>query len=728
MKKYVQALLLALALLCVCWVACAEGAPEDGFAPVSQDGYLTLYANPETGEVLVEDGRDGYLWRSNPAEPDKRAKGVHKTSLQSQLLIGFTNERGTALTAISQVDSFKRGGMSMEIRDGEVVTTYDFPKQEIRLKLHYMLHNGALEVSVPVDEVENYGLNTLTSVELLPAFGAAGEDETGYLLVPDGSGAIIRFNNGVSSMNEYKAAVYGKDPSVNGQISLSNATPTARTYEQTVRMPVFGVNRGNHGLLGIITENDSKAVIHAKVSNLSSYNSVWSEFQLRNSGTIIMNKKEFEQSLTGISERDGLTTGRYTVRYYFLSGEAESSYAGMAKTYREYLVAEKGLTQRTTADTYPLYLDLYGYVDKNAQFLGIPYIKAVPLTTVKQVGEIVEAVGVPQTVVRYRQFLDGSAYGKIPYRASVCGALGSAEELRALAQSGVQVYPDADLVNVYRKGRGFRPLYDAVLTPVNSPQMQFMPNWGTTGNDPKFAPWYLLSPQKYDFFYNRMLDQLSGLQTGGISLSALGDVLTADNRTDGIGRQDAQTEVCAVLQSARNKMGSVMIDGGNAYAAALADHVLEAPANSSMYNITNEAVPFWQMVFHGYVYYSLTPGNETSDLNRLTLQCLESGASPLYAWTGQNQDKLLDSRMLDLFSSDYQAWTADAAAQYGELQQVLAQVSCQPITGHEILSEHVRRTDYGSLSVYVNYGNEDAVVQGVKIPAGGYVVKEVSAP
>ena len=43
-------------------------------------------------------------------------------------------------------------------------------------------------------------------------FGSADNTETGYMLVPDGSGAIINFNNGkIAVTSELKVQIYGLD-------------------------------------------------------------------------------------------------------------------------------------------------------------------------------------------------------------------------------------------------------------------------------------------------------------------------------------------------------------------------------------------------------------------------------------------------------------------------------------------------------------------------------------
>lgn len=48
-------------------------------------------------------------------------------------------------------------------------------------------------------------------IDLLEYFGAAGPEEEGYMFVPDGSGALIMFNNGKVNAPAYIGYVYGED-------------------------------------------------------------------------------------------------------------------------------------------------------------------------------------------------------------------------------------------------------------------------------------------------------------------------------------------------------------------------------------------------------------------------------------------------------------------------------------------------------------------------------------
>jgi hypothetical protein len=708
----------------------------DGYETAASNGRLALYADKESGRIILEDRETGFFWRSNPEGSDSKAKGVHKQTLMSQIVVSYSNERGTDLSLTSNADAVKDGGLTLLLEDDGMTAVYDFRKPRIRVRVLYSLEEDCLKVRVPVEGMECYpdeagipNLNTVTAVDVLPVLGAGGKEDKGWLLVPDGSGALIHFNNGVSSMQEYHAAVYGKDSGVEGQIALSGTlSQQARTQEQVARLPVFGTyHEGGNGLMGVVTGNSAKASILARVSNLTSYNYVWSRFMVRNSGSMMMNSKEFGSSVIGVSEREGLTRGEYEVRYYPLNGD-KAGYAGMAARYRKYLEAEAGLARRILDNEYPLYLELYGLVKKPAHFLGIPYTKTVTLTSISDIRAILSALNIPQSVVRFSNWIEGSVYERIPSAASLSGRLGTPDEMKALAAEleghGGGLYPAVDLINIYRGGNGFWAIRDAVLAPVNSPQMQFQTSYSTRAADPAIPPWYLLSPARYDRFYSRFFASFDQTGFNTLALDAIGDICTSDNRSGGTGRGEVSEIVRTVLLKAGKEL---MLDSGNAYAAVLARHLINTPGYSSGYTLQDETIPFYQIVFHGWIPYGIGDVNHASSPEAFLLHCLEYGASPQFAFIGRNAWELADSRMVWLYSPDWQAWTEEVKSGYAMLQGVLSPLSRLPITQHRNLPDHCAVTEYGgTTAVYVNYGTTDATIGDLVIPAMGYLVREVT--
>jgi len=131
MKTAKVIFLLAALLFMTSLPFAAMGLSQDGFTMVDENNLLALYVDPLSGQVIVENKADGYLWRTNPEKPDKKAKGVHKMTLQSQLVLNYQSDRGTALSAPSQVESVNKDGLTVRIENKTAVCRYDFVKAEI---------------------------------------------------------------------------------------------------------------------------------------------------------------------------------------------------------------------------------------------------------------------------------------------------------------------------------------------------------------------------------------------------------------------------------------------------------------------------------------------------------------------------------------------------------------------------------------------------------------------
>lgn len=71
--------------------------------------------------------------------------------------------------------------------------------------------------------------------------GAAKNDEEGYMVVPNGSGSLIYFNNGKTTAASYSQYIYDIDPVAASYTTTENITG--------VKLPLFGICRTDRTLL-----------------------------------------------------------------------------------------------------------------------------------------------------------------------------------------------------------------------------------------------------------------------------------------------------------------------------------------------------------------------------------------------------------------------------------------------------------------------------------------------
>jgi hypothetical protein len=138
-----------------------------------------------------------------------------------------------------------------EIENENVPISFD-------IALDYRLECDALKVSVPVSEIRSYGGGSVLSIQLLRYMGAAGLDESGYMVVPNGAGAIINFNNGKQNYPIYQQSIYDMDPLAATYVMSENT--------ESVKLPLFGICREDNSILATIEEGKTLATISAVVS------------------------------------------------------------------------------------------------------------------------------------------------------------------------------------------------------------------------------------------------------------------------------------------------------------------------------------------------------------------------------------------------------------------------------------------------------------------------------
>ncbi len=103
-----------------------------------------------------------------------------------------------------------------------------------KVAIEYFLDENGLQVRVPASDIRfDSSSFSLSSITILPFFGAGAKDETGFTLVNDGSGSIVRFEDVAEEVAELTITgkVYGQDYSFH-KIGGEN--------QEIMRLPAFG--------------------------------------------------------------------------------------------------------------------------------------------------------------------------------------------------------------------------------------------------------------------------------------------------------------------------------------------------------------------------------------------------------------------------------------------------------------------------------------------------------
>ncbi|MBQ9963939.1 MAG: hypothetical protein IJP14_02335 [Clostridia bacterium] len=699
---------------------------------VAKNDRLALYADKTDGYFYVENRETGKKWYSTPAdiEEDPYTVGLESTNLRSHLVVEYiSREREIwadyAQSTNSYTDCVEHGGVTVTVIDNGIRVDYLFPILEIQISVNYVLKDTYLEASLLTDAIKDEGEYAVIAVQLLPVFGAGSWRDTGYLFVPDGSGALIHFNNQRKLAQNYRAPVYGVDKQV--------VAETKSTSTEAIRLPVFGTVVGDEALMAVIDQAAASAEITAMTGHATcGYNAVSSIFgyRLLTSQYNMYNRRRVNQMVDLDHGTDA-----YAVRYYPLSGE-DADYIGMAGAYRDYLIAEHGFQKRDTTPSF--HVDLIGAYETEASFLGIiPYTKKVPLTTYEQAQTILaglQSAGITKLSAQYTGWNNnGITNVKIPKAATPLSVLGGKKDFAALtaatASSGVTLSTSVDLTSFIKGGNGVSATKHAIRTPfgktVKQPQYILSNHVTKLGADETMY----LSTAKLTDVAARYLESLKkqGLTTvdlTNIAENCYSNYFEDDTAHRTVGIQN----VVAALKAYQDAGIKVTVQNANAYALPYVNVVTDVPTVSSGYDIFDEDVPFYQALLHGYVPYTTRSITQTPNPGVTYLTAVESGSQLQYNAIHANSGDLFDTEYNYLYGSTWTLWKDTAAKQYAEYQPLLEKVHDQEIVNHAQVAQNVFVTEYqNGVKVAVNYNAQDVVVEGNTVPAQSFCEWEVIA-
>ena len=690
----------------------------------STTGIVPQYISRETLDSVIA------------ALDEEGAKFVQKKYIESKVADNYLELLESAVKGASQIRKlnkyFEQAGFTAEdcLRemensgvDGAVPISFVIP-------LEYRLNEDAVDVSIPMSAVQENGGGSIFRIQFLRYFGAAGTDENGYILVPNGSGSIINFNNGKTTADNYSEYVYGIDPLA--------AEYTVRENTENTKMALYGLCREDSSVFATIENGASLAYINAGVSGkINEYNYVYPTFVLRGNDKLSMFGTTGNEADIPIVETN-FYDANLTVKYTMLTRE-HAGYVGAANYYRDRLVREGVLEANAdTAGDIKFYYDVLGGVKMTEFFLGTQYEGMYAMTTFDQAGDIatdLAANGVTNQVMNFQGWMNRGYYHDVVDKIKVPAALGGKRGLsnlnKTLSDNGGSLYADVALQKVtavskrYSEGnetsRYYGGGYIAEFGLVNPATLRQTSGLGYYENH-----YYLISPKFLVRYVDKFTSKIGKYDVDGISLRDLGDVLQSDKkRTNIINREQALSVVKASFGQLEATGKNIMVNDGNDYSFAYADDIINAPLTDNDYYLVDETVPFYEMLIHGHIDYSGAVINlsDTYDKIDIVLNLVETGASPHFMFTYQNSNEIKNTGLNRFYSTNYENWKQDAISIYSSVNDALKYVKGASITNHEILSQDLRVVSYSNgVKIYINKANTDQTAGGVKVPARSYLI------
>lgn len=611
--------------------------------------------------------------------------------------------------------------------------TYGFEVEaaslSIQASIEYKLEGKDLVVKMPIDELEITGDDTVIStVNMLPYLMSAERDqEEGYMFVPDGSGAVINFDNNKQSAPDFKSSIYGED-------ILKNAKKYKNNRIQTT-LPVAGIKYKDYAVLAIVEEGAEIAEVNANISGkLDAYNKVGVNFKL------------FEVDQVESVGAANVSISRFSkdfydkdiqMRYKFIEeDEAQSeevSYVDMALTYKNYLQSNDMLSGIIDEQIPSLDVEFLGSIRKRQFFIGIPYNTNVALTKFEEmdriIAELVDA-GVSDLNVEISGFankgLDHTAMNKM----SVLGVMGGETKLNQLLNKynnndTVELYPAMFLSQAFTKNNLNQ--YSDIARHLSGEQARVAKNnhvreMSRIGSG---AP-YLISPSSYKSYLGSVLNQLKRLQSDNLSTFDLGNRIVGDyNTNNDISRTSALKYIEESLKYLSDNKNSLMLANPNAYALKFADKITDVPIDDNNLEVVDYDIPFLQIVLDGSVKYygNVLNSNIWENPEFTLLRLIEYKTNPKFQISAADSEMFKDTDYEALMNTNYDIVGPKAVELYQKYSEAYESIANSRIIEHKVIEANLRKVSYDNgINVYLNYGNEDKVIDGVKIAPLSYEI------
>jgi len=593
------------------------------------------------------------------------------------------------------------------------------PPMLVSLAIEYTLDGADFIVTVPREHMGFLEAQPFRSIMLHPYLMSGSTFDEGYLIIPDGSGGIIMFNNGMTA-EDVQIPVFGRDP-------LLESWNFHEFFEQAT-LPIFGMVRNDMGLLAIIEEGAPVATIHANTSGrIDEYNRVFASFDL-----------SFFEGLLMRGTGAGATTIQHMdvydmdirIRYILFTGD-DANYVAMAGEYRNYLLEQGSLRSNPIPEDVPFFAHFYASAPRQQMILGIPRTQQFSMTSTSQTQHILEAFtaqGVRNIHVQYSHWANGGMLTTRMDRIRPLRSIGGRRGIQELEEFTESI--DATLFPTVR--------VNTVLMPPGRQFNRISANMAArnVGNQIQFSSWRdmatrifgggaaLISPSSWLRYIGGILRGFSNLGLRNIAVMDLGGLLFGNyGRRNQITRLEALDYASEALDALSTDTGLMLVNP-NAYAFAYASVITDLPFRSGGRRIVDYYVPFVQIVLENHIPFAMPAYNidpmSWRGFQEYMLRAVESRSAMQLLLTYESEEEFFPTFqqfwVLNAlpFLTQYRRWEDRIGYYYAQVNAFHQQVRGAYTIAHAVHNggDGVIVTYSNGVTVYINYSDNPWEING----------------
>lgn len=682
----------------------------EGSVLVDENEHLSLYINPEDLSIDIFQKDTEYVWSSTihldyakkdendePLFPDQTTEGdrglnslIWRNKVASPVWISYFggSENNPQLREESFFES-SNSRFDLDILSNGISVQLFFGISQIELTYEVTLTERGFDVSLRQDSIKENSNALLSNVSIYPFFGAAKKELIpGYIMVPDGVGALFRFDQFEDFTSPYQKPFYGRDFAISTFVDETSITGddlnlTANTYGL-----IHGINQ--QGYLNILKEGQAYATLTVYPADvITDFFFAYTTFTYRSSY-----RQPLNQSQTNSVLRVQEETNPFDIHmdYQLLSNE-QANYVGMAQTYQEYLIQRENLELNLDAHQ-PLHLDIL-MQDNERAFIGR---NTFLMTTAKDILNMIESFDDDMLYLTLRGTSDHGYSGASLDIFPLSSDLGSKEDWESIfTKQNVSIYLYLEPLKLYTNGRFHSQLEIARGRHLLS--YRFSDDYGS---------YDYVNPYNYEAYLESKIEAIKAFGFDGVAFENLGNTIYGSFGDSPFTRGE-------MLDLTKPLVSHQTVYQGYDFAFG-SDALFQMPLTHSQHAKMTDTVPFITYALAGYQDVFGPYHNYFGNTSNMLLKMIDFHVSPSFQITQESPYRLLNSPNQTWFSTRFSIWENEIHRQKNVIYDVLSDVQGETIINRLIPEIGISIVTYSSGNkIIINYTNEDYTYEDVTV-------------
>lgn len=703
-----------------------------GFELLLENDNYELYFENDSYSIVVINKTTGFIWSSRAEFQEMRdGNNTARNLMNSGIWIDYVNtnninyrENNISLYSAAGASYYPEGEVEDDIRpylinpssynknkvevvssvtNNTILSKVSFKEQGISFEVLLTLNDNGISVNVINESInETVESNKLTGIYIFPYLGSTRESNVpGYFVVPDGVGALVRFDQMYNQ--NFNARFYGNDFGYSFR------------YLPNLTIPIYGIvhHEGYNALYANITEGSENTLLQGRFWGTSGkYFRMSQKFVVRNIYTTVIDR----QGNGYDSLLDEILNSNYKVDYKFLS-EEDASYVGIAKDYQQTLFEEEILTKQELNNNGNIPISTnYLMSDRENTFIGT---KKVTMSTTKQINEMYDyfrSKGINNQLVTLSGYSKSGNYDRTPYKINLIEGKNNFKDLaNNVNENNDLIYLENDYT--YSSELNNRITYNNDVARNISKTRMSSNSINLNGNSYDI---YRLYPDRVIGFAEKDGSDISKLGFNGVVLN--NDVKTLYSYARGsnyYSRTDSLENYYNIYES----FESIVMHRPNLYALKYAKAYLDMPITNSQYDYYTDLVPLLPIILKGYLSYFTPDLNFNALGHDRILMMVDFGLNPSYLLTFDETYKMRHTLSSVYYSTTFDSYKDEIVDTYNYVNNALKHVIGESVVNREVLDTGVVLISYSNgVEIYVNYSSSTYVHSGNVIAASNYKV------